>query len=249
MDHFEIFSNLGMWSVISASFLFGFLGSFHCVSMCGPLVISFSKNKLSNFVYQVGRIISYSFVGYISGLLGKVFVVRSNIYLSFIFISFFGSLIVFWGIKTFFQHEIKFMFPAKLTNIFTRLWNKFIPLSRLGSLSSSFVIGILTIFLPCGFLFGFALITTTLQNSFLSTIAMLSFSIGTIPVLFITPGIFNNVFRRYTLKVPRAAGIIIIVIGLIFLGTKYKKLINKSNLLTEVELKKTNKLGVESYGN
>ena len=56
----------------------GFFGSFHCVGMCGPIVLSlprssssFSVITFNAIVYNLGRILIYAFFGLIFGFLGK----------------------------------------------------------------------------------------------------------------------------------------------------------------------------------
>ncbi len=59
----------------------GFLGSFHCIGMCGPIALALPVPKSSNFIffsgrilYNSGRIISYALLGLLFGFLGKGFV-------------------------------------------------------------------------------------------------------------------------------------------------------------------------------
>ena len=66
-----------MW--ISA-LIFGLLGSFHCVGMCGPIAFLLPvdhKNNLKKLgqisLYHFGRISSYALIGILFGLLGKSF--------------------------------------------------------------------------------------------------------------------------------------------------------------------------------
>jgi len=61
-----------------SAFLLGLLGSFHCIGMCGPIafVLPINRSKKSimffqSFLYQFGRLITYSFIGFIFGLIGK----------------------------------------------------------------------------------------------------------------------------------------------------------------------------------
>ena len=65
-----------------AALSLGFLGSFHCVGMCGPIALALPLNKTSKFarvvgglIYNSGRILTYSLLGIIFGLLGKSFVI------------------------------------------------------------------------------------------------------------------------------------------------------------------------------
>jgi len=63
---------------LAAGFLLGFLGSFHCVAMCGPIAVSLpGSNKtrfdflLGKLVYNFGRITLYSILGFIFGFFGE----------------------------------------------------------------------------------------------------------------------------------------------------------------------------------
>lgn len=63
----------------SIAFFTGLLGSLHCVVMCGPLVMSipFSGplwfSLLQKFMYQLGRVLTYSVFGFLAGSFGSLF--------------------------------------------------------------------------------------------------------------------------------------------------------------------------------
>ena len=59
----------------------GFLGSFHCIGMCGPIALAIPLKRTStfallssSFIYNLGRSLTYSIMGLLFGLLGKGFV-------------------------------------------------------------------------------------------------------------------------------------------------------------------------------
>jgi sulfite exporter TauE/SafE len=63
----------------------GFMGSMHCIGMCGPLVMSIHKsggthkpNPIYQLAYHLGKILSYVLIGIIFGALGQTF----NLFLS-----------------------------------------------------------------------------------------------------------------------------------------------------------------------
>ena len=63
-----------LWSAL----IFGLLGSFHCVGMCGPIAFmlpvdrSNSTNKIFQiFTYHFGRLLAYALIGLFFGLVGK----------------------------------------------------------------------------------------------------------------------------------------------------------------------------------
>jgi len=54
----------------------GFIGSFHCLGMCGPIVLAIqprgSKNALlSTGLYHVGKLLTYCYLGLFFSFLGK----------------------------------------------------------------------------------------------------------------------------------------------------------------------------------
>ena len=60
------------------AFLIGFIGSFHCVGMCGPIALSLPyqdvtkvKTAANVLLYNFGRITTYALIGLIFGLIGK----------------------------------------------------------------------------------------------------------------------------------------------------------------------------------
>ena len=66
--------------LILAAISLGLLGSFHCIGMCGPIALAlpvhqYSKVKkyLGVFLYNLGRVLTYTVLGLIFGLLGQSF--------------------------------------------------------------------------------------------------------------------------------------------------------------------------------
>lgn len=60
--------------------LLGFLGSFHCIGMCGPIALTLPVQHLSDYkkmagilLYNAGRITTYMLIGSVFGWLGKQF--------------------------------------------------------------------------------------------------------------------------------------------------------------------------------
>lgn len=63
----------------SLAFFTGLLGSLHCIVMCGPLVMSIPFqgdvwfSLMQKIIYQFGRILTYSILGFLAGSLGSLF--------------------------------------------------------------------------------------------------------------------------------------------------------------------------------
>lgn len=65
-----------------AALSLGFLGSFHCIGMCGPIALALPLDRVSMFkkvaggiTYNLGRVFTYGILGLLFGLLGKGFVI------------------------------------------------------------------------------------------------------------------------------------------------------------------------------
>lgn len=61
--------------MIWTAFIWGLLGSFHCVGMCGPIALALAgkdRNKylFNKLLYNSGRAITYSLLGGLVGMLG-----------------------------------------------------------------------------------------------------------------------------------------------------------------------------------
>ena len=64
--------------MLLSALTFGLLGSFHCVGMCGPIAFMLPVDRTNNvkkisqiFIYHFGRLLAYSLIGLLFGLVGK----------------------------------------------------------------------------------------------------------------------------------------------------------------------------------
>ena len=67
-------------ALIFSALALGFASGFHCIGMCGPIALSLGLTKkqaanyyLQNLTYQFGRIVTYSLLGALLGILGQGF--------------------------------------------------------------------------------------------------------------------------------------------------------------------------------
>lgn len=64
--------------MLASAFILGLLGSFHCVGMCGPIAFMLPVDRTNSIkkvsqiaIYHFGRLLSYSLIGLVFGLIGK----------------------------------------------------------------------------------------------------------------------------------------------------------------------------------
>ncbi len=203
-----------MWSAL----LLGFLGSFHCIGMCGPIVLALPAHSndryqkiSSSLLYNFGRVITYSIFGIIFGLLGM------GIYLAGLqqWVS------ILTGILILLVVAFPYIVPKKIQEFsalkypfFKKAFNQ---LFQSKSYGAYFILGILNGLLPCGFVY-IALSMALLEGSVLnSMIFMFFFGIGTIPAMF---GLsFASSFLNLNVrnKIKKSIPYISIIIGLLLI--------------------------------
>ncbi len=175
--------NVLFWSAITL----GFLGSFHCVGMCGPIALALPSPKEANgnlllgrLLYNIGRIITYGLLGLIAGIIGK----------SFSFIGWQNNLSIITGITIilfvlFSNDRIGKLLNGKLAKVTIKIKKQFSFLFKRHSYSSLLFIGLLNGILPCGFVYlaiAGAIATAYPINS---AIYMMLFGLGTFPFMLI----------------------------------------------------------------
>ena len=198
----------------------GFLGSLHCIGMCGPIAFALPSQSKSKFtfysgriLYNLGRVLTYSIMGLIIGLIGQ----KINLagYQQIVSIAL-GVVIL-----------IAVLLPAHIKNYFIklkpvqsmtkRLQSSIGVLFRKGSQSSLFGIGVLNGFLPCGFVYVALAGAVALGNIDKSILFMALFGIGTIPAMF-SASIVTNLFgQNIRKKIHRAIPVFASVLAVIFI--------------------------------
>lgn len=231
---------------ILAAFFVGLVGSLHCIGMCGPIAIALPVPDSSNLsfftgriLYNLGRVVTYSFLGAILGLLGgRIALAGAQQVVSIIL----GIVII-----------VAVLLPQKYKNYFAQhpLIQKLAqPLkSNIGILfkkdtfSAMFLIGILNGFLPCGLVY-VALAGAIASGDAISGAAvMILFGLGTVPAMFAATifGKFINLGIRT--KIRKAVPVLAIILGVIFvlrgmnLGIPYlsPKLSTQNEVSSEME--------------
>jgi hypothetical protein len=164
----------------------GFLGSLHCVGMCGPIALALpvvnntNISRISGIVlYNIGRVITYGFFGLFFGLLGKSFVIAGyqqalSITLGVIILSIIlipnRYLQKIPGVNRFFQPA------AKIRNALSGLF-------KTRSYSALFSIGVLNGLLPCGLVYTAVAGAIAMADPLKGSLFMMVFGLGTLPAM------------------------------------------------------------------
>ncbi|MBI4903726.1 MAG: sulfite exporter TauE/SafE family protein [Acidobacteria bacterium] len=179
------------------NFTLGLAGSLHCVSMCGPIVLSWSlsgpNRPSSHFAYHAGRIATYGVLGAIAGSLGQaVSSLGSLARLQNAAAVVAGALMVVAGLLLLGAIRrpalIQIAPVAGLTRRAARLLNNTSLISRLR-------MGLLMGILPCGLVYAALLKAMAPANAWDGAVTMVMFGLGTAGSL-LGLGIFSTVFSK-----------------------------------------------------
>lgn len=191
VSNFNLGSSFQFFSVL----VLGLIASVStCMATSGALFLSTLEEGKSNFkkalYFNLGRILSYGFFGFLVGILGKE--ILGNYYLS-TFLSFFiALLLIFLGLDMAKIIRLSTIFPYDKTGgIFKKLENFFIKNRQ----QSEFFLGALTYFLPCGFTQTTQFFALGLGNPWLSSATMMVFALGTTPAIFFV-AFFDKILRN-----------------------------------------------------
>lgn len=203
-----------------AGFTLGAAGSLHCIGMCGPIslalpVAHFSKSKrlFALFLYQAGRIITYSFLGLLLGLAGR------SIYLSgyqqwFSIIA--GSLILLSALLYFYRKNTVRL-PI-LNSFYVNIQKVIAYFLRKADNSTGFLlIGIANGFLPCGMVY-IAMASVLSFNTIPESVGFMAmFGAGTFPAMMTVAYAGRLIKPGIRASVSKAIPVFIAVMGMILI--------------------------------
>lgn len=162
------------------AFLMGLLGSFHCIGMCGPIVLALpSQTVIHRVFYNVGRAVTYMAMGTVIGFVGHSFtLVGWQQFLSI------GTGIIMLIVVLFTKYN-HFDLPlgGLLNKLYLQVKSNFGPLLKSKSTMAPFFIGMLNGLLPCGLVYAAMFTALSMGSIQGSAYYMLCFGLGTIPIM------------------------------------------------------------------
>lgn len=184
----------------------GLFTSIHCISMCGAINLSASVGFhgegriVKPVLYNVGRVISYTVIGGMVGLLGSV--LQLNAYVS-------GAVILAAGVLMLLMSlGMTGMIPFRLSGLF-----------HIKSRSSNvFIIGLLNGLMPCGPLQAMQLYALSTGSFYSGALSMFLFGIGTVPLMLSVGILMNSLRGRGRILLNRMASALILVLSLVMVN-------------------------------
>ncbi|MBS1524429.1 MAG: sulfite exporter TauE/SafE family protein [Bacteroidetes bacterium] len=188
------------------AFYIGLFGSIHCIGMCGPLafaVPSMPGNRarllFDKFVYQLGRIISYTVLGLIAGIIGRqlwLAGLQQGVSIAS------GALVLTAACSRIFKISFK---NSNAGGKLYRIVNKAV-IYGVNNRWGHIFIGMLNGFLPCGFVYLALAGAVNTTSAGQAMYYMFWFGMGTLPLMFlaaVSSGFVSlNMRRRLNRIVP-----------------------------------------------
>lgn len=213
-------------TLLAPALLMGFLGSPHCMGMCGGIVTAFgisikdlSAQKKAVLIgsYHVGRLLSYMGLGLLATLFGQELLAP--------FLTDNALPRVVLGLALVFASLLMLGLPflSRLEKLGLGLWNALASIRQkvlpMNSIPKALSAGLLWGLLPCGLVYGALVmavsVSATSSVQGMGVLFMLAFGVGTLPMLVLTGGALSwlqSKVKAFNLR--KFSGAIMLVSGL-----------------------------------
>lgn len=242
-------------------FITGAFTSVHCIAMCGGINLSQSLAGINQkhridflpvFLYNAGRVCSYTIIGFVLGSVGFLLTGGSGIenvslspHLQGILKIIAGLFILFTGFSLLgiFPSLRKFVLvlPLALSRKISALQTK---------RSTPFIIGLLNGLMPCGPLQAMWIIALTSTSPVSGAFSMLVFGLGTVPLMMGFGSIVSILGKKYSSVVVKAGAVLVVVMamsmlsqGLALGGWSLNGLLPENKVSQSVQIEKTDENG------
>ena len=187
-------------------FITGLFTSIHCISMCGAINLLTVINKTGKrnykrpILYNLGRLISYTFLGAVVGLIGSTITINNKVS----------------GIIILLAATIMFLMALSMLGV--------IPLRKVkiskGKLKtkSPFLIGLLNGLMPCGPLQAMQVYALSTGSPIKGAISMFLFCLGTIPLMLSADLILTRLNSKNKILINKIATCLILILSLVMLN-------------------------------
>ncbi|MDD5071430.1 MAG: sulfite exporter TauE/SafE family protein [Patescibacteria group bacterium] len=207
-------------------FVIGLLAGFHCVGMCGGLVVAYSashikgikdlpdaerkkKSLAPHWQYNAGRFISYTSIGGILGGVGSFFGINPT-FTGIITLGA-GLFMILMGLSFLSNWQVLEKTKPRTPQFIARfLYNQ----KHSRNAKGPFIIGLLNGFMPCGPLQAMQLYALASGSVTRGAISMAVYVLGTIPLMFGFGVALSSIGQQYTKKIIKVSGVLVMILGL-----------------------------------
>jgi sulfite exporter TauE/SafE/copper chaperone CopZ/plastocyanin domain-containing protein len=209
-------------------FVIGLITSIHCVAMCGginlsqcipqgELPVGAKRSRMDTFVpaflYNLGRVISYTVIGFLLGFAGLLFGGGSEVGIPVMAQGILklvaGVFMVIMGIN------MLGLFPwlRKLNPRMPKIFARKLGAEKAKS-KSPLIVGLFNGLMPCGPLQSMQIVALASGNPFAGALSMFLFSLGTVPLMLGLGSVVSALGKRFTQKVMTVGAVLVVVLGL-----------------------------------
>lgn len=199
-----------MLNDVIAALLIGLLGAGHCLAMCGGIsgaIAHASKGQHTTTVplfYNLGRITSYSLIGFLAGLSAEIGVNYGGNHTALVVLRFVsGATLIFIGLYIA-QLNSSIL---KLEKIGRYLWRYIQPIAQrfmpLKTPLHAFPLGFFWGWLPCGLVYSALTLSLASGSALKGSLIMFGFGLGTFPMMFLVGKLsdrFNQILQNSKFK-------------------------------------------------
>ena len=196
----------------------GFLGSFHCIGMCGPIALTLPvrdqqglKKYGGIFLYNIGRAITYTLLGLVLGYVGSRFRLWGLQQWISILCGTFILLFVFSNLNL----GVQLRWVRQVNTWVQKHLARFLSLSK--KPAYLFPIGLLNGLLPCGLVYVAIAAAMATTHTGRASILMFAFGIGTIPVMAGLMLFGHLISVRWRQKINRAVPFVVGVMAILLI--------------------------------
>jgi sulfite exporter TauE/SafE len=187
--------------------------------MCGPIAMMLpvshsnpSKKAFQILLYHAGRLTSYATLGFLFGLLGRGLYLAGIQQRISIVVGISMIVMALMSEKVFARYNFSRTIYKLISKLKTSLGQQF----KRKTPDALFTIGLLNGLLPCGLVYAALFGAIAMQNVGLSTIYMLLYGLGTVPLMSAVVYITNFLSFPFRNKLQKIVPLVTVVIGVLF---------------------------------
>lgn len=195
------------WTLFGSVLLMGFLGSWHCGVMCGPLSCNL-KNQKDFFSYHVGRLISYLIIGTVIFYGSHYFLDAESRTVKAVASIVFGLAFIYFGLS-----QMDFIKNRLMLFKYYKIQFKIIERHKKIAREFPIILGLLTGLFPCMWLYSFLILASQLNSMPEALGVILLFWLSALPAFIVLTGFMQSLVKAAPVSHQKISGLILIVAG------------------------------------
>jgi len=185
-----------MFGFIGSALVAGFVGSLHCIGMCGGFAIACGGRARDTFLWHAGRTATYAILGGLAGAFGSLIPGPGWV------VGVFSGILIAW-----FAAGLAGLVPEPHVSI-PGVKHLATNLATRTNMAARFGFGMANGLLPCGLVYAALAIPVAAGDPVVGALAMAAFGFGTAPALTaVALGLRKVVMRDMRLRRVLAAGV------------------------------------------